>query len=396
LKYDFETLMDRYDTGSFKYEQMIKWNPKVVEKKIVPLSVADMEFKTPPEIVDALKRYLDNNILGYTGPTKEYFDAVIGWMKRKHDWDIKERWIVTTPGVVGAFHMAISSLTKPGEGVIVMPPVYYPFYSAIEKGERKIVRNELKEVDGRYEIDFEDLEKKAKNPKNSTLLFCNPHNPVGRVWTREELLKVAEICEKHDVLVLSDEIHFDLIMPGHKHIVFASLNDWARNHSVVFTAPSKTFNLAGMHTSNIVIPNGRLKKSCTQEMNRTAVMNLNALGYEACKTAYNECEDWLEELIEVIHENHKLVKKHMAEHHPKIHVYDLEGTYLQWLDFRSLGMDKDELEKMLHEEALVFLDEGYFFGKEGTGFERINLACPRSVLEGALNRITDALKKRKS
>ncbi len=396
MKYDFETVIDRYNTGSFKYDEMIKRNPKVVENKIVPLSVADMEFKTPPEIVEALKRYLDEQVLGYTGPTKAYFDSVKSWMKNKFGWEIKDNWIVSTPGVVGAFFMAISALTKPDEGVIVMTPVYYPFYKAIENENRKIVRNELKEVNGRYEIDFEDLERKASDPKNNILLFCSPHNPVGRVWTKEELQKVARICEKHGVIVLSDEIHFDLVMPGHKHTVFASLNEWTKDNTIVFTAPSKTFNLAGLHTSNVVIPSGKLRRIFKKEMSKTAIMNLNSLGYEACKTGYNECEGWLSELIDVIYGNHKLVKEHMAKHHPKIHVYDLEGTYLQWIDFRTLRMKNEEIEKMLQEEAMVFLDEGYVFGEEGSGFERINLACPKHVLEGALNRITEALKKRES
>jgi putative C-S lyase len=393
MKYDFETLIDRYDTGSFKYEQMIKWNPKVREEKIVPLSVADMEFKTPPEIVDALKRYLDVHVLGYTGPTKAYLEAVRNWMKKRHGWEIKDKWIVSTPGVVGAFYMAISALTEPGDGVMVMSPVYYPFYKAVETGGRTLVKNELIQSNGRYEIDFEDLEAKAKDPRNNTLLFCSPHNPVGRVWTREELERVADICERNHVLVLSDEIHFDLIMPGFRHTVFSSLNEWTKENTVVFTAPSKTFNLAGMHTSNIIIANGVLRKKFIGEMNRTAVMNLNALGYEACRTAYNECEEWLSQLIEVIHENHLTVKHYMEKNHPRIKVYDLEGTYLQWMDFRETGLSKEELEKALHKDALVFLDEGYFFGEEGTGYERMNIACPKRIVVDALERISLVLRK---
>lgn len=393
MKYDFETLVDRYDSGSYKYEQMIKWNPEAVREKIVPLSVADMEFKTPPEIVGALKTYLDEHVLGYTGPTPAYLESVKNWMKKRHGWAIEDKWIVCTPGVVGAFFMAVTALTKPGDGVIVMSPVYYPFYKAVESGERTLVRNELMEVGGRYEIDFEDLEEKARDPKNRALLFCSPHNPVGRVWTREELEKVASICERNNVLVLSDEIHFDLIMPGYKHTVFSDLNEWTKNNTIVFTAPSKTFNLAGMQVSNIIIANPKMRRQFIKEMNKTAVMNLNALGYIACQTAYNECEEWLGELIEVIQSNHLLVKAHMEKHHPKIGVYDLEGTYLQWLDFRGLKLGQRELERILHKEALVFLDEGYFFGEEGSGFERINLACPSFVLQDALNRITSVIRK---
>ena len=390
-RYDFETLVNRFDTGSFKYDQMIKWNKMAREKKITPLSVADMEFKTPPAIVEALKTYVEEHILGYTGPTKEYNTSVVSWMKRRHNWDIREKSIVGTPGVVGAFYMAVSAFTKPEEGVIVLSPVYYPFYSAVEKNGRTLVKSSLKDVEGRYRIDYDDLREKARDPRNTMLLFCSPHNPVGRVWEKEELEKVAEICEENNLLVVSDEIHFDLVMPGHEHTVFASLNDWTRENTITLTAPSKTFNLAGMHTSNVIICNREYKKRFLEEMSKTAVMNLNALGYVACRAAYDESEDWLEELIEVIYENHLLVKEHMAKHHPQIKVYDLEGTYLQWLDLRSLGLSKDQLEKLLHKEALVFLDEGYFFGEEGEGYERINIACPKPVLKEALNRMTGAI-----
>ena len=390
-RYDFETVVNRFDIGSYKYDQMIKWNKMAEEKKIIPLSVADMEFKTPPAIVDALKTYVEEHILGYTGPTKKYNDSVISWMKRRHNWEIREKSIVGTPGVVGAFYMAVSAFTQPEDGVIVLSPVYYPFYSAVEKNGRTLVKSSLKDVEGRYRIDYEDLREKARDPRNTMLLFCSPHNPVGRVWEKEELEKVAEICEENNILVVSDEIHFDLIMPGHYHTVFASLSDWTRVNTITLTAPSKTFNLAGMHTSNVIICNGEYRKRFLEEMSKTAVMNLNALGYVACRAAYDESEDWLDEVIEVIYENHLLVKEHMEKHHPQVKVYDLEGTYLQWLDLRSLGLSKDQLEKLLHNEALVFLDEGYFFGEEGEGFERINIACPKHVLKEALDRMTEAM-----
>lgn len=390
-RYDFETVVDRFDTGAFKYDQMIKWNRKAEEKRVIPLSVADMEFRTPPAVVEAIKSYVDRNILGYTGPTKEYLSSVVSWMKRRHQWEIREKSIVGTPGVVGAFYMAVSAFTKPEDGVIVLSPVYYPFYSAVEKNGRTLVKSSLVEKEGRYGIDFDDLRRKAEDPRNTMLLFCSPHNPVGRVWEKEELQKVAEICEKNQVLVVSDEIHFDLIMPGHTHTVFASLSDWARENTITLTAPSKTFNLAGMHTSNVIICNRDHRKLFLEEMAKTAVMNLNALGYVACRAAYDESEDWLEELIEVIYSNHLLVKEHMERHHPEVKVYDLEGTYLQWLDMRGLGFSKEQLEKLLHKEALVFLDEGYFFGEEGEGFERINIACPQKVLKEALDRMTFAI-----
>lgn len=389
-RYDFETVVNRFDTGSFKYDQMVRWNKEAKEKRIIPLSVADMEFKTPPAVVRALTKYVNEHILGYTGPTKEYNASVVSWMKRRHQWDIEEKAIVGTPGIVGAFYMAVSAFTKPEEGVIVLSPVYYPFYSAVEKNGRTLVKSSLVENNGRYEIDYDDLRLKASDPRNTMLIFCSPHNPVGRVWDKVELEKVAEICKEYNVLVVSDEIHFDLIMPGYKHTVFATLNDWTRENTITLTAPSKTFNLAGMQTSNIIISNPEYKRIFLEEMSKTAVMNLNALGYIACRAAYDESEDWLEELIQVIYENHLMVKEHMAKNHPEVIVYDLEGTYLQWLDMRTLGYSKEELEKILHQEALVFLDEGYFFGEEGDGFERINIACPPHVLKEALNRMSTA------
>lgn len=396
MTYDFETLVNRFDTGSYKYEQMIKWHKASKEKKIVPLSVADMEFKTPPMIVEAMKEYVDHEILGYTGPTKQYLQSVKNWMHERHQWTVKDSWIITTPGVVSAFYMGIRAFTKPGEGVMVLSPVYYPFYSAVEKNERTLLKSPLKEEGGRYVIDYEDLEEKAKDPNTTALLFCSPHNPVGRVWEKEELLKVAEICERHQVLVLSDEIHFDLIMPGHEHEVFANLTEWTKKNTVTFTAPSKSFNLAGLHTSNIIIGNGSLKKRYVEELNRAGVMGVNVLGLVSCQAAYDHGKEWLAQLNEVIYRNHLLVKAHMDKQHPEVTVYDLEGTYLQWLDFRPLGLDKKALEKLLHEEALVYLDEGYFFGEEGDGFERINLACPTWVLKEALARMTNAIKKHRT
>lgn len=393
LKYDFETLVNRHGTGSAKYEQMMRWNPQVTED-IIPYSVADMEFKTPPEIVEGLKAYLDTHILGYTIHTPEYLQAVMKWMKKRHDWEIRKEWILAVPGVVGAFYMAVRALTEPGEGVIVMTPVYYPFYDAVKSAGRNLVENPLVERNGRFEIDFDDLERKAADPKTTALLFCSPHNPVGRVWTVPELQQVVQICEKHHVKIFSDEIHFDLIMPGYTHTVLAKISAEAAKHMVIFTAPSKTFNLAGLHVSNVVIPDVSLRSRFRKEMASQAIMNINALGYEACRLAYEEGEPWLEELIQVIKGNHEVLRDYMEEHHPEVRVYPLEGTYLQWMDFRPLGISKEDLEKLMHKKALVFFDEGYVFGNGGEGFERMNLACPRWVLLEGLKRMTKTLRER--
>jgi len=392
MKYDFKTVVNRHNTGSAKYEQMMEWNPNVGEE-IVPFSVADMELKNPPEIIRGLKDYLENTILGYTVPTEDYYKAVIGWMKKRHNWDIEEDWISLSPGVVSAFYAAVREFTDPGDGVILMTPAYYPFYASIERNERALVKNPLIQKKDRYEIDYQDLEEKAKNPKNKIILFCSPHNPIGRVWKKEELQRVADICLRNNVLILSDEIHNDLVMPGYQHTVMAKLSEEVKDNIIVCTAPSKTFNLAGMQTSNIVIPNSGIKERFDQQAASTGFHFLNIMGYKACEIAYNQCDEWLEQLIELIQTNHKELKKYMAENLPQIKVYDLEGTYLQWMDFKALGLNKDELEKLMQQEAEVFFDEGYVFGEEGEGYERMNLACPTHTMMEGLKRIKKAVDK---
>lgn len=392
--YDFTTVVNRAGAGSGKWERMKRANPDIPEG-IVPLSVADMEFKTAPEIIRGLQGYLENLILGYAGPTQAYYDAVCGWMKRRHSWDIKPEWIVTSNGVVSAFFNAVRALTEPGDGVIIMPPVYYPFYMAIERNKRVAVPNDLVIKKGRYEINFADLEAKARDPQNKVLLFCSPHNPVGRVWEPEELKKIGDICLENKVAIISDEIHFDLIMPGYSHRVFATLGDEYADNMIICTAPSKTFNLAGMQSSNIIIKNPNLLKkymdAVSQHMGHPS---LNILGYKACELAYTQCEAWLDELLLVIDGNKKLAETFMEKNIPQIKVFNLEGTYLQWWDCRELGMDYKTLENFMIADAFLFLDEGYIFGPCGQGYERINLACPASVLKAALERFAGALKKK--
>lgn len=393
MGYDFETIVNRHGTGSEKYNQMKEWNPSVSED-IVPFSVADMEFKNAPEIIQGLKEYLDDAILGYAVPTEAYYEAVCSWMRRRHGWEIEPEWIIGSPGVVQAFYNAVKAFAGPDEGVIIMTPVYYPFYGAIKMTGRKIVRTELVARGDRYEIDFDELEVLAAEPRNKVLLFCSPHNPVGRVWERWELEKISEICHRNGVMVISDEIHNDLIMPGHRHTVFAALSEEAKNNCIVCTSPSKTFNLAGMHVSNVIIPSSELRRRYQEELDKTGFFSLNILGYKACELAYDEGEMWLDELVDVIHGNFEALKDFISENLPEVKVYPLEGTYLVWMDFRPLGIDYLKLEKILHMEAMVFFDEGYVFGRrEGAGFERINIACPREVLMAGLVRMADALKK---
>jgi putative C-S lyase len=361
-----------------------------VPSGIVPFSVADMELKNPPEVIEGLKKYLDEAILGYTGPTEAYYDAVISWMKRRHNWDIKKEWFVTTTGVVTGFQAAIKSVIEPGNGVIILSPVYYPFSSAIKRFGGEVVSVELINKNGEYFIDFDALKTACENPKNKMLLFCSPHNPVGRVWTKEELEQIGDMCLKNDVIIVSDEIHHDLIMPGATHTVFATLSKELEDHMIICTSPSKTFNLAGMQTSNILIPNETLREKYVAAINEISKTSLNALGYKACELAYNEAENWLEELLKLIQHNCEVVCQCMRTYFPEVVISPLQGTYLLWLDFRAFNLSKEALEEKMIKEALWFTDEGYLFGDGGIGFERINLACPTWVLEEALLRLIKA------
>lgn len=388
MTYDFVTRVNRKGTGSSKWDAMYEASPQV-GAGVVPLSVADMEFLMAPKIVSALRDFVSEGILGYTEPTDEFYDAVIGWQERRHSWKPDREWIVTSPGVVPAFFNAIRAFTEPGDGVIIQPPVYYPFAMAIRNNGRAVVNNPLRITDsGTYEMDFDDLAAKAADPRNKVLLFCSPHNPVGRVWTSEELRRVVDICLANDVLIISDEIHDDLIMPGHTHTTIMNVMEppeWGS--CVVCTAPSKTFNLAGCQCSTVFIPDERIRKAFVDEFSRCAVWDLNAFAYTACIAAYERCEPWLDELIGVIEANHQLVVDKLATTMPDVKVFPLEGTYLQWLDMRCLGLSKEQLEHFMQEKAQLFLDEGYLFGEEGEGFERINLACPSEVLSDALDRL---------
>lgn len=391
MKYDFETLVNRTGTGSIKWDIMKAAKPDIPEN-IVPLSVADMEFRPAPELVDGLKKYLDEAVLGYTGPTDAYYEAVIRFMEKHHGFSPKKEWIVEMAGIVPALKKMVAAFTEPQDGVLILRPVYYPFTSAVEENGRTLVVSELLIKDGHYEIDFDDLEEKASRPDVTLMIFCSPHNPVGRVWTKEELLRVCDICYRNHVFIISDEIHFDLIMPGYTHTSMAVLEEKYLNNCVVCTAPTKTFNIAGLKVSNLIIPNREYREKLTASK---GYESLNILSYRACELAYKECEGWLEELLLYLDENRKMVEEFMAERLPMIKVFPLEGTYLMWLDFSALGMEAEDLEKFMKEKALMFTDEGYIFGESGRGYERIVIACPRQVLKEALKRLEAAVCERK-
>lgn len=389
MSYDFTTRINRQPQNSSKWQGMRKHNPEVPEG-IVPLSVADMELKNPPEITEGLKQFLDNRILGYTDAGEDYYTETVNWMQRRHHWTIDKDWLVLLPGVVTAINVAVRAFVQPREKVAILTPVYYPFKKTIEACGCRTVTSSLINQDGVYSINFEDLETKLADPEVKMLIFCSPHNPIGRVWTKEELMKVGELCLKHDILIVSDEIHFDLILPGHEHTVFASLSKELSDRMIVCTSVSKTFNLAGMQCSNIVISNPDLRAAYKATMSCYINGHLNIMAYEAATLAYRYCEGWLDELLELLETNRKTAVDFFAEHFPKAIVSPLEGTYLLWVDLRVYFTDQNEQEEFMTKKALLFLDEGYLFGEEGSGFERINLACPTSLLKESLMRLAAA------
>lgn len=386
MKYDFETLIDRSAHGSGKWEDMRRKKPELSHNP-VPLSVADMEFKNAPEIAEGLKEFMDTHILGYTSPTQEYLNTVCEWMEKRHNWHIEPEWIVGTHGVVEALKVSVQAYCEPGDGVITFTPVYYPFYMAIENHGCEIVRCPLVYKDNAYTIDFELFEKLCADDNNKMFILCSPHNPVGRVWTAEELTRICDICRANNVRIISDEIHFDIIMPGYKHTTIHNVAK-PEDNIIVCTAPSKTFNLATMQTSNIIIPDEKDRERFKEII---GFGGPSALGLEACRVAYTRCEEWMEEMIGVIDGNRRLAVDFVNERLPEIKAVELQGTYLLWLDCTSLGKTKEELEAMMV-QAELFLDEGYMFGDEGIGFERVNLAVPRWALKEALERFEKAVK----
>ena len=387
MRYDFETVIRREKAGSGKWNE-IKQTLGFFPENVIPFSVADMEFTMVPEVREGLKKFLDEGVMGYANMTDEYREAVVSWMERRHSWKIRPEWIRDTPGVINAFFTAVKAFTKPGEGVMLMTPVYYPMYAAASRHDRVLVDNPLIRDGDTYHIDFEDFERKAADPNTKLLILCSPHNPSGRVWTREELERIGRICLDNQVLVVSDEIHCDLLSPGYRHIPFGSLGEEFAMHSIICTAPSKTFNLAGLQTANVIIPNEELRNTFYKEQQKDdGNPKCNILGLEGCRLAYTHGEAWLEACLKVIDANRHLITDFLAREFPRVQVMRLEGTYLLWMDFSPLGIECHELARILKEEAYLFLDEGFIFGDAGAGFERWNLAAPTKYVEEALERL---------
>lgn len=383
--YDFDTLPDRLKDGSAKWDDMLRQKPDV-SKGVAPLTVADMEFMSAPEITGGLADALQGMVLGYHSPRESYYDAVTGWMKARFGWDVDREWIVESSGIVTALFALVDALTQPGEGVIVMRPVYGPFMSAVEKTGRRLTDNPLAIENGRYVIDFDDLLRKAADPSNTMMIFCSPHNPVGRVWTRDELAETARICRDNGVLLVSDEIHQDIVLPGYRHITMGTVAKEMDCPCIVCTSPSKTFNIAGMQISNVIIPDGGHRDALYSLLARRGEHGCGMLSYKAAELAYTKGGPWLEEMIAKIEQNRREVEHFFAEHFPALAVTRLEGTYLMWVDCRPLGLSEDDLHAKLH-EAEVFLTRGSAFGEAGRGFVRINIACPTDVLIRTLERM---------
>ena len=390
-KYDFETVKKRYGIGSYKWDEMGKYN---VGEDVIPFSLADMELVNPPEVINGLKKFMDCSALGYAIPTNAYKEAIQDWMVRRHNWEINLEWIKDGPGVINAFFTAVKAFTKESDGVMLMTPVYYPMYYAISRNRRVLVDNNLIINGNRYEIDFKDFEEKAQDPNTKLLLLCSPHNPTGRVWTKKELTSIGRICIDNDVMIVADEIHNDLIIPGYHHTIFASICDEFAQHSIICTAPSKTFNLAGLQTANTIIPNKEIRDIyCREVFTTEGNPKCNTLGLEACRLAYQNCEEWLEQLIKLIDTNRKVIIDFMDKEFPQIKVFRLEGTYLLWMDFNDLGIERSELARILKEEAHLFFDDGAIFGDQGAGFFRWNIACPTKYIFSALNRLKTTINK---
>lgn len=385
---DFDTVVDRRNTYSLKYDFAKRRN---MPEDSMPLWVADMDFKVSSYIQEAILKQTEHGIFGYSEVQEDYFEAVKQWMSRHYDWQVDGKWLIKTPGIVYALAMAVQAFTKKGEGVLIQQPVYYPFSEVIVDNGRKLVSNTLvQDESGRYGIDFADFEEKIVTENVKLFLLCNPHNPVGRVWSEEELKHLGDICYRHHVIVVSDEIHADFVFRG-KHHVFANLAEKHKEISVVATSPSKTFNIAGLQVSNIFIPNPELKRKFRKQIDASGYSQLNVMGLVATKAAYEHGEEWYEAMYKYVSENIAYTKRFIEEKLPEIKLVETEGTYLLWLDFRKLGLSESELEDLLIKKAKLWLDSGRIFGTAGKGFQRINVACPRKTLTEALTRLETAI-----
>ena len=379
MKYDFDSVNNRVGTNS------VKWD---IQPDVIPLWVADMDFQVLPEIKEALSRRVEQGIFGYTEVPESYYEAIINWFDRRHHWHIDRSWILYTSGVIPATAAALKAFTLPGEKVLIQTPVYNCFFSSIANCGCEPVENELVREGNTYRIDFADFEKKCADPKTTVFLLCNPHNPAGRVWTKDELERMNEICMRHDVKVISDEIHCELIMPGYTFVPFASISEACADNSVILNSPTKNFNIAGLQIANIICKNREWLRRIDRAVNINETCDVNPFGVIALQEAYNKGAEWIDELNAYLYDNYKALKDFFHEELPKLEVLKLEGTYLVWVDITALEFTSDEVADKLLKEAKVWVNSGTMYGrKAGQGYLRINIATPRATLMEGLKRM---------
>lgn len=390
--YNFDKVIDRKNTDSLKYDFTTR---RGMSDDVLPLWVADMDFEAPKEVIDVMIKKSQHGIFGYSEGREDYFEAVASWFKRYFDWEVKSNWLIKTPGVVYAVAMAVKAYTNRGESILIQEPVYYPFKETIEANERAIVINELIYENHQYSIDFQKFEEQIISENVKMFILCSPHNPVGRVWTQKELETMGDICLKHSVLVVSDEIHADFIYPGHKHYVFADIKPEYQSNTITCTAPSKTFNLAALQISNIFIVEKALRKKFLLEMTKSGYSQPNIMGLISCQAAYTYGHEWLIDLKIYLKENIEFLKKFFNDNIPDARVIEPEGTYLVWVDMSEIkrfeGYSSIDIDSFMSKKAKLWLDGGTMFGESGKGFQRFNIACPRSILEQALLQLKEAL-----
>ena len=386
---DFDKIIDRKNTNSLKYDFT---RERKGREDLLPLWIADMDFKLPDEIIEDLVSTVSHGIFGYSDVKDDYFTAVQKWFLERFHWNTKKEWLVKTPGIVFAIAQAINAFTKEGDSILIQQPVYYPFAGCIKDNNRKLVNNQLRYENGSYSIDFDDFESKIIQEEVKLFILCSPHNPVGRVWTIEELTTIGTICKKHKVLIISDEIHCDFTYPGHNHTVFASISEDFALNSIICTAPSKTFNIAGLQVSNIFIPNSDTRQQFLRQIDASGYSQLNTLGLVACRSVYSKGAPWLNELKAYLQENLNYVRSFLVDRLPELKLVEPEGTYLIWIDCSELGLTYRELEQLITDKANLWLDGGVMFGSKSTQFERINIACPRSVLVKAMEQLEKAIR----
>lgn len=385
--FDFDTVINRRGTNSYKWDI-------VKEEDVIPLWVADMDFKAAPAILEALKKRVEHGVFGYTLVPDSYYEAIINWFARRHNWQIDRSWIIYTTGVVPAVSCAIKALTLPGEKVLIQTPDYNCFFSSIKNNGCEVAENELVRRGDSYEVDFEDFERQCADEKTTVFLLCNPHNPAGRVWTKEELERMNDICLTHGVRVISDEIHCELVMPGHRFTPFAAISDACRDNSVVLNSPTKAFNIAGLQIANIICADPAMRRRIDRAVNINEVCDVNPFGVAALQAAYNESEEWLDSLNHYIWGNYLALKEFIAKELPRLEVARLEGTYLAWVDIKATGLTSDEAYGKLMKEGRVYVNSGTMYGRRaGEGYLRINLACPRATLLEGMKRMGGVLRQ---